>query len=432
MGYSFKNSAQAWEKAAEILVGGVNSPVRAFNAVGGDPVFFNSGSGCRFEDVDGNSYIDYVLSWGPLILGHAYPPVVQAATEAIQRGSSFGAPTEAETELAELIRSAYPSMEKVRLVNSGTEATMSALRLARGVTGRDGIVKFAGCYHGHADGLLAAAGSGATTLGVPTSPGVPAAAAAETRVLPFNDIDALQQLFDTEGEKLAAIILEPIPGNMGVILPDPNFLDACRQLTRQHGALLIFDEVMCGFRCAWGGAQEVYKITPDITCLGKVVGGGFPLAAYGASKEIMSHLAPEGPVYQAGTLSGNPVAVAAGIATLTELEDTRDTIYPQMDVMCHRLVDGILAHAELNGIPMSGARIGTMWCLFFNEHAPRNYAEAQAGDTERFGRYFRGMLERGHYLAPSAFEAGFLSIHHSEDVIDSTIEAAGEVLTNLS
>ncbi len=415
-------SAALWLEANDVLVGGVNSPVRAFKGVGGHPFFVESGQGATITDVDGNEYIDYVLSWGPLVLGHAHPHVVEAVRSALERGSSFGIPTQAEIRLAEKLVWLVPSMEKVRFVNSGTEATMSAIRLARGYTGRDLLVKLEGCYHGHADGLLVKAGSGLTTLGTPTSPGVPSAYAQCTLTIPFNDLEAARAVFSEKGDQIAALIIEPVVGNAGVILPEPGYLKGLRALTREHGALLIFDEVMTGFRVALGGAQAKYVIRPDITVLGKVIGGGLPMAAYGGLAEIMDHLSPVGPVYQAGTLSGNPLATAAGLATLEVLE--QPGVFEAIEKSAAQLADGLVDLAKEAGVPVFGARAGSMSCLFFNDAPVRNYADACRSDTARYSRFFWGMLRRGVYLAPSQFEAAFLSSAHGPEHIDRTLEAA--------
>jgi glutamate-1-semialdehyde 2,1-aminomutase len=424
-----KNSATLWSKANTVLVGGVNSPVRAFKGVGGHPFFVKSGKGPYVVDVDGNEYIDYVLSWGPLILGHAQENVVEAVCRAMELGSSFGIPTEAEIRLAERIVRLVPSMEKVRLVNSGTEATMSAIRLARGYTGRDLLVKVEGCYHGHADGLLVKAGSGLTTLGTPTSPGVPQAYAACTLTMPYNDLDAARTIFNERGSEIAAIIIEPVVGNAGVILPEPGYLEGLREITRQHGALLIFDEVMTGFRVSLGGAQARYKVKPDLTVLGKVIGGGLPVAAYGGPAEIMDRLSPVGPVYQAGTLSGNPLATAAGLATLDVLEQAG--IFDSIERAATTLNQGIGALAREAGVPVYQTQAGTMSCLFFQEGPVRNYADACTSDTTRYSKFFWGMLRRGVYLAPSQFEAAFMSYAHGPGEIDRTLQAARETFAEL-
>ncbi|MBM3290495.1 MAG: glutamate-1-semialdehyde-2,1-aminomutase [Candidatus Hydrogenedentes bacterium] len=422
-------SKQLWNEANRVLVGGVNSPVRAFKGVGGDPFFVASGRGARITDVDGNELIDYVLSWGPLVLGHAHPRVVEAVRVALENGSSFGIPTEAEIRLAERIVEIVPSIEKVRLVNSGTEATMSAIRLARGYTGRDLIVKLEGCYHGHADGLLVKAGSGLTTLGVPTSPGVPGPYASCTLTMPFNDLDAARALFETHGENIAAIILEPVAGNMGVVPPSDGYLHALRDLTATYGALLIFDEVMTGFRVAMGGAQAHYGVTPDLTVLGKVIGGGLPVGAYGGPVEIMDHVSPVGPIYQAGTLSGNPLATAAGLATLDALEEPGvfNGIVDTMATLCN----GLGALAREAGVPVFQTQVGSMACMFFHDGPIANYAQATASDTQRYAKFFWGMLERGVYLAPSQFEAAFTSAAHGPREIDQTLSAAKASFANL-
>lgn len=421
---SHAKSEQAYAAARKVIPGGVNSPVRAFRSVGGTPVFVDRGSGCRFTDVDGNEYIDYVLSWGPLILGHAHPEVVEATTRALQRGTSFGAPTEAETELAQLIVDAVPAVDLVRLVSSGTEATMSALRLARAATGRTRIVKFGGCYHGHADMLLVQAGSGVATLGLPDSPGVPAGATADTLVAPFNDLEAVESLFAEPGHDIAAVIVEPVAGNMGLVPPVPGFLEGLRAITKNHGALLIFDEVMTGFRVAPGGAAELFGIEPDLITFGKVVGGGFPLAAYAGSREVMEHVAPAGTMYQAGTLSGNPVATAAGIATLKILQ--RPGVWDGIAESTSRLMAGLAAAAVAAGVPIQANAVGTMAGFFFNETPVSNYDDARTSDTDRFRTFFHAMLDRGVYLAPSQFEACFLSTAHDDADLEHTIEAARE------
>lgn len=425
----FEKSKDLWERAGRILVGGVNSPVRAFKAVGGHPFFVASGQGSTITDVDGNEYIDYVLSWGPLILGHAHPEVVAALKAAIEKGASFGIPTEAEVKLAERIQVHFPSMEKIRLVNSGTEAAMSAIRLARGYTGRTLVIKVEGCYHGHVDSLLVKAGSGLTTFGVPTSPGIPAAHARSTLTIPYNDIEAARFAVQSAPEDIACIILEPVPGNMGVILPGNSYLQELRALTDQCGALLVFDEVMSGFRVAMGGAQQRYGVSPDITILGKVIGGGLPVGAYGGRAAIMDMLAPLGPVYQAGTLSGNPLATAAGLATLECLErpGVFETIASRMRTLC----EGVLDAAHASGIAVHGVQAGAMACLFFHEGPVRSYRDALESDTARYASFFWNMLRQGVYIAPSQFEAMFMSLAHTERDIDRTVEAARKAFAGI-
>jgi glutamate-1-semialdehyde 2,1-aminomutase len=423
-------SLAAFHRAKTLIPGGVNSPARAFGGVGGSPLFFTKGEGAYLYDLDGNRYIDYVGSWGPLILGHAHPRVVAAVHQAATRGTSFGAPTEAESELAELIRAAMPSIEKVRLVSSGTEATMSAIRLARGYTGREVVVKFAGCYHGHVDSLLVAAGSSAATLGVPNSPGVTAGATQDTLIQRYNDPAGLEAAFAAHGARIAAVIVEPVVGNMGLVLPTPAFLQALRELTERSGALLIFDEVMTGFRVAYGGAQERFGIRPDLTTLGKIVGGGLPVGAYGGRAEIMDHVLPAGKVFQAGTLSGNPLATAAGIATLTELRDGRP--YERLERLSARLADGLAAAARATGVPHTVARAGSMLTLFFNPNPVTDWDSAAKSDTARFARYFWGLIDRGVYMPCSQYEAQFVSTAHSEADIDATAAAARECLGRLA
>jgi glutamate-1-semialdehyde 2,1-aminomutase len=412
--------------AERLIPGGVNSPVRAFRSVGGEPRFIARGEGPRIWDVDGRAYLDFVASWGPLILGHAPPAVVEAVAVAAGRGTSYGAPTPQEVELAAIVTAAYPSMEMMRLVSSGTEATMSAIRVARGATGRDLLVKFDGCYHGHADSLLVKAGSGGATFGIPDSRGVPAALASLTLTLPFNDLAAVRELFRARGGEIAALIVEPVAGNMGVVPPAPGFLAGLREVTAAHGALLIFDEVITGFRVAHGGAQELYGVRPDLTCLGKIIGGGLPVGAYGGSRAIMEHVAPLGGVYQAGTLSGNPLAVAAGLTTLRALEDRK--VYGRLDALGARLERGLAEAAEKAGVPLAVNRVGSMLTAFFCAGPVRDYAGARAADTARYARFFHAMLERGVALAPSQFEAAFVSLAHSEDDIDVAARAAAQAM----
>ncbi len=417
-------SAAAFADAQRVIPGGVNSPVRAFRGVGGTPVFVARGAGSHFWDIDDNSYIDYVLSWGPLILGHAFPEVIEATTRVLRDGTSFGAPTLAETELASLIADSVPGIDLVRLVSSGTEATMSALRLARAATGRPKFIKFAGCYHGHADLLLVQAGSGVATLGLPDSPGVPAGATQDTLVAPFNDLDAVEALFAFDGDQIAAIIVEPVAGNMGLVEPNAGYLDGLREITRRHGALLIFDEVMTGFRVAPAGAVERYGVEPDLVTFGKVVGGGFPLAAYAGKREIMEFVAPAGPMYQAGTLSGNPVATTAGIATLKALQ--RPGVWDGIASQSAVLIQGLKTAADDAGVTIQATSVGTMAGFFFNEQPVRNYEQAKTSDTTAYATFFQAMLDRGVYLAPSQFETLFLSSAHSDEDLAHTFEAARE------
>jgi len=429
-----EQSRKSFERACRVIPGGVNSPARAFGGVGGEPFFVARGSGAHLIDVDGNRFVDYVGSWGPHILGHNHPAVVAAVREALERGTSFGAPTEIETELAEMIAQALPSIELLRMVNSGTEATMSAIRVARGFTRRDVVVKFAGCYHGHVDSLLVKAGSAATTLGVPSSPGVPAGCTADTVCLEFNDLAQLEQLFHARPGKIACVIVEPVVGNMGVVLPQPGFLEGLRDLCRRDGALLIFDEVMTGFRIGYGGAQERLGIRPDLTTLGKIIGGGMPVGAYGGRADVMRSVSPVGPVYQAGTLSGNPLAMACGRATLKVLKETNP--YPQLERETRRLAEGLSAAARAEGLAHSVAHIGSMFTLFFHDapipnYAVTNYAIASKCDTRRFSRYFWGMIDRGIYLPCSQFEANFVSTAHAPGDIDATLAAAREVFRSL-
>lgn len=419
-------SRRAFARAKELIPGGVNSPARAFGGVGGEPLFIARGEGAYLVDLDGNRYVDFIGSWGPMILGHAHPRVTAALEEAIRRGTSFGAPTEAESELAELIIEAVPSVEKVRLVSSGTEATMSAIRLARGYTGREIIVKFAGNYHGHVDSLLAAAGSSAATLGVPNSPGVTRATTQDTLVLEYNDCDALARAFAEHGHRIAGVIVEAVVGNMGCVIPTRDFLRALRDETSRAGALLILDEVMTGFRVAYGGAQSLFGVMPDLTTLGKIVGGGLPVGAYGGRAEIMDHILPAGKVFQAGTLSGNPLATAAGIATLKELRD--DPPYERLESLGSRLETGLAAAARESGVPYSTARVGSMLTLFFHPGPVTNWTHASRCDTQQFARYFWGLMERGVYMPCSQYEALFISSAHTEADIDLTIAAAKEAL----
>ena len=414
-------SEALFAEARRLIPGGVNSPVRAFRSVGGQPLFINKGAGSRVWDADGNEFIDYVLSWGPLILGHADPEVVAAIIRQAALGTSYGAPTELELEMARLVQTAYPSMELVRLVNSGTEATMSALRVARAFTQRRRIVKFIGCYHGHSDALLVKAGSGATDMGVPDSPGVPPDVAAGTLSVPFNDLAALQAVFARQGEEIAAVIVEPVVGNMGFVPPRAGYLEGLRHITQKYGALLIFDEVLCGFRTAFGGAQETFGVVPDLTTLGKVIGGGLPVGAYGGRRDIMAMVAPAGPVYQAGTLSGNPLATTAGIVQLRRL--SRPGVYDRLAGKTAALIDGFNANFARLGVPYKAKGIGSLWGFFFTDRDVWNYDDALTANTAKFKAYFLKMLEQGIYVAPSQFEAGFLSTAHSDADIERTIVA---------
>jgi len=426
---SRQRSIEAFRQAVQYLPGGVNSPVRAFRAVETDPVFIARGAGSRVFDIDGNEYIDYLGSWGPLILGHAHPAVVHALEETARKGTSFGAPTELETEMAKLVTEIVPSVEVVRMVNSGTEATMSALRLARGYTGREKIVKFEGSYHGHADSLLIKAGSGVASLSLPDSPGVPQQVAAGTLTAPYNDLAAVELLFERYGEQIAAVIVEPVAGNMGVVPPQPGFLEGLRKLTREYGALLIFDEVMTGFRVAYGGAQSLYGITPDLTTLGKVIGGGLPVGAYGGRREIMEYVAPAGPVYQAGTLSGNPLAMAAGLTTLKELG--KPGVYEALEQKGAYLEEQFRRNAEEAGIPCHINRVGSMMSVFFTAEPVVNFASAKTSDTKRFARYFQKLLDLGVFIAPSQFEGMFISTAHTEEDLAKTAEAQRQALKSL-
>lgn len=425
-----EKSRQAFARAQKVIPGGVNSPVRAFGSVGGNPLFINKGEGAYIWDIDGNRYLDYVGSWGPLIVGHAHPEVVAAIKQAAEQGTSYGAPTEAEILLAEEILKAYPSMDMIRMVNSGTEATMSALRLARGVTGRTKIVKFEGCYHGHSDQLLIKAGSGALTLGVPDSPGVPKQIAATTISARFNDLEGLREIFERDGEDIACVIIEPVAGNMGVVLPEEGFLQGVRRLTEEYGALLIFDEVITGFRIGYGGAQAHFRIDPDLTCLGKIIGGGLPVGAYGGKRRFMEQIAPSGPVYQAGTLSGNPLAMNAGLTTLKILQ--RPGTYEALTSKTNRLAQGLQQLAEKAGIPVSVNVIGAMFSMFFTDVPVKDYDCARTSDVKRFARYHRGMLEGGIYLGPSQFESVLLSTAHTEADIDQTLEQAQKVFNMIN
>ena len=426
----FTKSRTLYERALKIIPGGVNSPVRACKSVGADPLFIDRADGCLIYDADGNRYIDYIGSWGPMILGHRHPAVLEAIRAVLERGTSFGAPTDLEIQLAEMVIEAVASVEVVRMVNSGTEATMSAIRLARGVTGRDLVIKFDGCYHGHADTLLVAAGSGVATLGIPGSPGVPEDVARHTLSLPYNDTNAIKLAMDAKGNQVACVIIEPVAGNMGLVPPQPGFLQTLRELTEKNGAILIFDEVMTGFRVAYGGAQTLYGIMPDLTCFGKVIGGGLPVGAYGGKKDIMSQIAPQGSVYQAGTLSGNPIAMAAGIATLAQLK--KEGFYESLAKNSNRLTSGFAGAAQKAGIAARADHVGSMLGMFFTDKNVTNFDDAKTSDLTMFSAFYQGMRQQGIYIAPSQFEVLFLSAAHTDEHIDATISAAEQVLSDLS
>ncbi|MCZ6541491.1 MAG: glutamate-1-semialdehyde 2,1-aminomutase [Nitrospinae bacterium] len=419
-------SESLFQTAQQYIPGGVNSPVRAFKAVGGNPLFIVKGKGARITDADGNEFIDYVASWGPLIFGHAHPQIVEAVSQQAQLGTSFGAPTELEIELAQKVAEAVPSIETVRLVSSGTEATLSALRLARGFTGRDKIVKFEGCYHGHGDSLLVKAGSGVLSLGLPDCPGIVSDLAKKTLTLPYNDINAVEELFSNLGKEIACLIVEPIAGNMGVVPPQPGFLEVLRKVTAKSGTLLIFDEVITGFRVSFGGAQKLYGVSPDLTCLGKIIGGGLPVGAYGGKKEIMDHIAPTGAVYQAGTLSGNPLAVTAGIEMLNLL--SQPGVYDDLEKKSERLCHGFKENVKQAGVTATFTRVGSMFSMFFTDQEIVSFESVKTSDTHLFKRYFNAMLEEGIYIAPSQFEAGFMSAVHTDEDIDATLAAQGRAL----
>jgi glutamate-1-semialdehyde 2,1-aminomutase len=422
-------SEELFARAQRLIPGGVNSPVRAFKAVGGTPLFIRKAEGARMWDADGKGYIDYMGSWGPLILGHAHPSVIEAITSAAARGTSYGAPCAAEVELADRVVRLVPSIQKVRFVSSGTEATMSALRLARGFTGRNKILKFEGCYHGHADALLVAAGSGVATLGIPGSPGVPEGTVADTLTAPFNDLGAVEKVVEVHGKDLAAIIVEPVAGNMGCVAPREGYLQGLRDLATRAGAILIFDEVMTGFRLSTGGAQVLYGVKPDLTCLGKIIGGGLPVGAYGGRADIMEHIAPSGPVYQAGTLSGNPLAMAAGCVTLDLLQ--RAGTYMRLEMLSARLHAGLLGARDEADVKVTINRVGSMMTLFFTPGPVHDYASAKTSDTALFARFFHELLERGIYFPPAQYEAAFVSLAHTESDIDTTVRAAGEIFREL-
>lgn len=422
-------SEEIFAAAQKLMPGGVSSPVRAFKSVGGQPIVFDRVKGAYIWDVDGNQYIDYVGTWGPAICGHAHPEVLKALKEVIEKGTSFGAPCGQENILAEMVIDAVPSIEMVRFVNSGTEACMAVLRLMRAFTGREKVIKFEGCYHGHADMFLVKAGSGVATLGLPDSPGVPKSVTSNTLTAPYNDLEAVKQLFADNPDEICGVILEPVVGNSGFITPDAGFLEGLRMITQENGALLVFDEVMTGFRIAYGGAQEKFNVTPDLTTLGKIIGGGLPVGAYGGRRDIMSMVAPAGPMYQAGTLSGNPLAMTAGIKTLELLH--KPGTYEQLDRITKKLADGLLAIGKETGNPICGGQLSAMFGIFFNKGPVHNYDDAKKSDLTKFSKFHRGMLERGIYLAPSQFEAGFTSLAHTEEDIDRTLAAAKEVMSNI-
>jgi len=426
---NLSTSLELFDRAVNLIPGGVNSPVRACKSVGAEPIFIDRAEGCLIFDADGNRYIDYIGSWGPLILGHRHPAVMDAIVSVLERGTSFGAPIDLEVQLAEMVIEAVPSVEMVRMVNSGTEATMSAVRLARGATQRDIVIKFDGCYHGHADTLLVAAGSGVATLGIPGSPGIPESIARHTLSLPYNDIECLKEVMKKQGDSVACIVVEPIAGNMGLVPPEKGFLETLRELADRFGAILIFDEVMTGFRVAYGGAQDLFGVYPDLTCFGKIIGGGLPVGAYGGKLDLMSKVAPQGSVYQAGTLSGNPVAMAAGIATLEQLQ--KDDVYGALDEKADRLLSGLEQAAKKAAIPVQAKRVGSMLGFFFNEKEVKNFDDAKTCDLDRFSAFYNGLRQKGIYIAPSQFEVLFISIAHDTEHIDRTIEAAQEVLGQL-
>jgi glutamate-1-semialdehyde 2,1-aminomutase len=427
---NLSNSKKLYERALRLIPGGVNSPVRACKSVGADPLFIDRAEGCLIVDADGNRYIDYIGSWGPMILGHRHPAVIEAITSVLERGISFGAPTDLEVQLAQMVIDAVPSVEIVRMVNSGTEASMSAVRLARGITQREIIIKFDGCYHGHADTLLVAAGSGVATLGIPGSPGIPESIAQHTLSLPYNDVDAVTQVMFEKGDSVAAIVVEPVAGNMGLVPPQKGFLVALRQICDRHGSILIFDEVMTGFRVAYGGAQALYGVYPDLTCFGKIIGGGLPVGAYGGKHDLMTQVAPQGSVYQAGTLSGNPVAMAAGIATLEQIQ--KHGFYEALDQKAEQLLSGLKKVAQKADIPVQTQRVGSMLGFFFNDRPVNNFDDAKTSDLEKFSAFYNGMRREGIYIAPSQFEALFISAAHETEHIEATVDAAERVLAELS